>query len=104
MVSAYLECLNFAMILWVRKRYQACKIRVPDRVKCSRRHRVKWDHDTVVDFGVSRTISVYDAPANTACFANCTGISNLIYNPYAGLDIESEFDVWLAGLAFRTSW
>ncbi len=64
----------------------------------------KWDSDTDVDFGIARMISIYDAPANTACLSNCTGISNLIYNPYAGLDIESEFDVIIAGLAFRTSW
>lgn len=27
-------------------------------------------------------------PANTACNVNCTGIDNIVYNPYAGLDVQ----------------
>lgn len=27
-------------------------------------------------------------PANTSCNVNCTGIDNIVYNPYAGLDVQ----------------
>ncbi|MFT7094889.1 MAG: hypothetical protein ACJAV3_002699, partial [Alcanivorax sp.] len=30
------------------------------------------------------------------------GIDNVVYNPYAGLDIKTEATVTIMGLAFRT--
>lgn len=27
-------------------------------------------------------------PGNTACNVNCTGLGNIVYNPYAGLDVQ----------------
>jgi long-subunit fatty acid transport protein len=63
----------------------------------------KWDKDTDIDLGVGYLHSKDSIPANTSCMANCTGINNVVYNPYAGLDIETEAKVTVIGLAFRTS-
>jgi long-subunit fatty acid transport protein len=63
----------------------------------------KWDKDTDIDLGVGYLHSKDSIPANTSCMANCTGINNVVYNPYAGLDIETEAKVIVIGLAFRTS-
>lgn len=63
----------------------------------------KWDKDTEIDLGIATLQSKDSIPADTSCMANCTGIDNIVYNPYAGLDIETEASITLVGLAFRTS-
>jgi long-subunit fatty acid transport protein len=63
----------------------------------------KWDKDTEIDLGIATLQSKDSIPANTSCMANCTGIDNMVYNPYAGLDIETKSSITLVGLAFRTS-
>lgn len=63
----------------------------------------KWDKDTEIDLGIATLESEDSIPANTSCMANCTGIDNIVYNPYAGLDIETKTNITLVGLAFRTS-
>jgi long-subunit fatty acid transport protein len=62
----------------------------------------KWDKDTDIDLGIAQLRSKDEIPANTSCAANCTGIDNVVYNPYAGLDIKTEATVTILGLAFRT--
>ena len=63
----------------------------------------QWSSDTQIDLGVATLRSEDSIPANSSCLANCEGIDNLVYNPFAGLDIETEATVNLIGLAFRTS-
>jgi hypothetical protein len=36
--------------------------------------------------------------------ANETGVGNILYNPYAGLDISTNTKVNLAGIVYRTRW
>lgn len=62
----------------------------------------KWDKDTDIDLGIGMLHSKDEIPANTSCAANCTGIDNVVYNPYAGLDIKTEAKITMIGLAFRT--
>ena len=62
----------------------------------------KWDKDTDIDLGIAQLRSKDEIPANSSCAANCTGIDNVVYNPYAGLDIKTEATVTIMGLAFRT--
>lgn len=62
----------------------------------------KWDKDTDIDLGIGMLHSKDEIPANTSCAANCTGIDNVVYNPYAGLDIKTEAQITMIGLAFRT--
>lgn len=63
----------------------------------------KWDKDTEIDLAVAQLRSEDRIPANTSCLANCTGIDNVVYNPYAGLDIETSAEITMIGLAIRTS-
>jgi long-subunit fatty acid transport protein len=63
----------------------------------------KWSTDTQIDLGIATLRSEDSIPADSSCLANCEGIDNLVYNPYAGLDIETEATINLIGLAFRTS-
>ena len=63
----------------------------------------KWDRDTQIDLGIAQLRSKDSIPANTSDLANATGIDNLVYNPYAGLDIETEATITMVGMAFRIS-
>jgi long-subunit fatty acid transport protein len=63
----------------------------------------RWDKDTDIDIGIATVRSRDNIPANTSCLANCTGIGNVVYNPYAGLDIKTEATINMIGLAFRTA-
>lgn len=64
----------------------------------------KWDKDSQVDLTFSNIQSKDSIPADSSCMANCTGLDNIIYNPYAGLDIETEANILYFGLAYRTTW
>ncbi|QSP93566.1 outer membrane protein transport protein [Marinobacter salinisoli] len=62
----------------------------------------RWDRDTEVDLNLSYMQSIETIPADTSCNVNCDNLTNIIYNPYAGLDIKTSFRVVIAGLSFRT--
>ena len=62
----------------------------------------RWDRDTQIDMSLSYLESNEYIPANGSCNINCDSIDNIIYNPYAGLDVKSRLRAVLAGLTFRT--
>ncbi|MFE8071575.1 outer membrane protein transport protein [Marinobacteraceae bacterium S3BR75-40.1] len=62
----------------------------------------QWDKETTVDLSLSYLQSVEYIPANGSCNINCDNITNIIYNPYAGMDVKTSLRVVLAGLSFRT--
>ncbi len=62
----------------------------------------RWDRDTEVDLNLSYMQSIENIPANGSCNLNCDNITNIIYNPYAGLDVKTSARVVMAGLTFRT--
>lgn len=62
----------------------------------------RWSENTVVDASISFMRSREFTPANGSCNMNCDNITNIIYNPYAGLDVGQETTIRQAGLAFRT--
>jgi len=41
-----------------------------------------------LETGFSYARGRYNVPANTDCNLNCTDFFNVIYNPYAGLDVS----------------
>ena len=63
----------------------------------------QWDKDSVVDFGFQYLYSRQKIPAGTSCNANCDGLTDVIYNPYAGLDIENSVDAYVFSLTYRTT-
>ena len=62
----------------------------------------RWDKDTEIDMNLSYLHSVETIPADTSCNVNCDNITNIIYNPYAGLDVKTSLRIVMAGLSFRT--
>lgn len=62
----------------------------------------KWDRDSTIDVSVGYMRSAVDIPANTSENANSTAINNIIYNPYAGLDIKTIAKIISAGISFTT--
>ncbi|MDI9245729.1 outer membrane protein transport protein [Marinobacter sp. CHS3-4] len=62
----------------------------------------RWDRDTEIDLNLSYLQSIENIPANGSCNLNCDNITNIIYNPYAGLDVRTSLRAVLAGLSFRT--
>lgn len=62
----------------------------------------RWDRDTQVDMSLSYLQSIEYIPANGSCNLNCDNLTNIIYNPYAGLDVKTSLRVAMAGLSFRT--
>ncbi len=64
----------------------------------------KFDPDTEIDLTYAHLRSRDQIPANTSDMANKTGVDNILYNPYAGLDISTNTKVNLAGIVYRTRW
>ncbi|PAV26768.1 long-subunit fatty acid transport protein [Tamilnaduibacter salinus] len=62
----------------------------------------QWDKDTHIDLSLSYLRTIETIPADTSCNINCDNITNIIYNPYAGLDVKTDLSVVSAGLSFRT--
>jgi len=62
----------------------------------------RWDKDTEIDLNLSYLQSIETIPADSSCNVNCDNITNIIYNPYADLEIKTSLRVVMAGLSFRT--
>lgn len=64
----------------------------------------RFDRDTDIDLTAAYLRSKDSIPANTSSLANNTGVNNVVYNPYAGLNIKTQTDVIILGLVYRTRW
>ncbi len=63
----------------------------------------RWDRDTTIDFGFNYFVSKQSIPAGTSCNVNCTGIDNLVYNPYADLDIKTTVKAYIMALTYTST-
>jgi long-subunit fatty acid transport protein len=61
-----------------------------------------WDKDTELSFDLTFMQSKEYIPANTSDGLNELSVTNLVYNPYAGLDVETKMTLVFAGMTFRT--
>ncbi|MFT3858043.1 MAG: outer membrane protein transport protein [Aquabacterium sp.] len=52
-----------------------------------------------VDATVSYAKGRFDIPADTSCNVNCSNFFNIIYNPYAGLDLSGSMTVRYGGIS-----
>ena len=64
----------------------------------------KFDRDTDLDLTLMHLRSRDDIPANSSSLLNNTGVNNLVYNPFAGLDVKTRAVVNIMGLVYRTRW
>ncbi len=62
----------------------------------------QWDRDTVIDAHISYLQSIEYIPANGSCNLNCDNLTNIIYNPYAGLDVKTRVRFAALGISYRT--
>ncbi len=62
----------------------------------------QWSKNTVIDFSASFLNSTQDVPANTSDNINSTSITNIAYNPYAGLDVGIETTIRFLNLTWRS--
>ncbi len=62
----------------------------------------QWDKESVVDVGFQYFWSKQEIPAGTSCNVNCDGITDLVYNPYAGMDLETSVNAYIFSLSYRT--
>jgi len=53
---------------------------------------------TKIDLGASFAKGRFDAPPNTSCNLNCTDFFNVIYNPYAGMDVSGDLIIRYLGV------
>ncbi len=61
----------------------------------------KWDRQSQVSASLFYMQSVDYIPNNTSCNLNCTNLTNVVYNPYAGLDVKFSTRVFGLGVSFR---
>jgi long-subunit fatty acid transport protein len=64
----------------------------------------QFDKDTDIDLTAMYLHSKDSIPANSSTNVNSTGLNNIVYNPYAGLDVTTEATVTMIGIAYRTRW
>lgn len=64
----------------------------------------QFDKDTTIDLTAAYLYSKDSIPHDTSYNLNATGLNNIVYNPYAGLDVETQANIIILGLAYRTTW
>lgn len=63
----------------------------------------RWDKDTQIDFGFNYYVTETKIPANTSCNLNCTKLDNMVYNPYAGLDVTTSVHAYIFAMTYQTT-
>lgn len=61
----------------------------------------KWDKRTDISASIFYMQSDDYIPSNTSCNLNCTNLTNVIYNPYAGLNVKFTSRVFGMGISFN---
>ncbi len=61
----------------------------------------KVSDKTDINVGVSITQGKFNLPANTSCALNCDKFFNVIYNPYAGLDVKGGNSLQYGGITIN---
>lgn len=73
---------------------------LPDTKLYSAGLNIKIGKNSDLSLTGSYMVGKYSVPANTDCNLNCNIFLNVIYNPYAGLDVAGDFRVRYVGLDF----
>ena len=64
----------------------------------------RFDRDTDINLTLMHLVSRDTVPAGTSTLLNQTGVTNLLYNPYAGLDAKTKAVINIMGLVYSTRW
>jgi len=60
----------------------------------------KLDKDSDISVGASYMKGDFHVPARSDCNLNCDNFFNLIYNPYAGMDVSGGIRVRYLGISY----
>lgn len=63
----------------------------------------RWDKDTNIDLGFNYFVSKQSIKNGQSCNLTCTGIDNLVYNPYAGMDVHTTVKAYIFALTYNTT-
>jgi long-subunit fatty acid transport protein len=74
---------------------------LPDTKVYSIGFNYKLSRDSDINVGASYMRGDYKVPAGTDCNLNCDNFFNVIYNPYAGLDVSGGIRVRYIGASFN---
>jgi long-subunit fatty acid transport protein len=74
---------------------------LPDTRMVSLGFHLKLDGTRDINVGASYMKGKYNIPANTDCNLNCNNFFNVIYNPYAGLDVSGGIRIRYFGMTLR---
>ena len=74
---------------------------LPDTKVFSVGFNYRFDKDRDLSVGASYMKGDFKVPANSSCNLNCTNFFNLIYNPYAGLDVSGGLRVRYLGVTYN---
>lgn len=61
----------------------------------------KFSENTDLNFGASYARGSFNLPANTSCSLNCDKFFNVLYNPYAGLDVKGGTSLQYMGISIN---
>ena len=64
----------------------------------------RFDRDTDINLTLMHMTSRDTVPAGSSTLLNQTGVTNLLYNPYAGLDAKTKAVINIMGLVYSTRW
>ncbi|HYD79554.1 MAG TPA: outer membrane protein transport protein [Paucimonas sp.] len=73
---------------------------LPDTKVMSLGFNMKLGGGRDLNVGASYMRGKFNVPANTDCNLNCSNFFNIIYNPYAGLDVAGDLRVRYVGASF----
>lgn len=72
---------------------------LPDTVVRSVGARLKLEKDTEINLAFSYMSGSYSVPARTNCNLNCDHFFNVVYNPYAAMDVEGAITIRYFGFS-----
>ena len=65
---------------------------------------MRFDRDTDINLTLMHMVSKDSVPAGSSTLLNQTGVTNLLYNPYSGLDAKTRATINIMGLVYSTRW
>lgn len=63
----------------------------------------RWDKDTTIDLGMNYFVTTQRTPAGESCNMNCVGLDKMVYNPYAGMNVETSVKALIMAFTYTTT-
>ncbi|WMR35674.1 outer membrane protein transport protein [Metapseudomonas otitidis] len=63
----------------------------------------RWDKDTTIDLGMNYFVTTQRTAAGESCNMNCVGLDKMVYNPYAGMNVETSVKALIMAFTYTTT-